>query len=146
MNTKRLSPAATVAAIAAVIMWAAFAALLWHSAGTKDVDLWTHETWVFSSIQAIAFAAAGALFGTAVQQDRVHKAETRADQAQDDAANGRALARVLQSDAAPTNIAAGRPVAPPERGDATSGDDVRQQHAALARSLFGDLLDDTTGS
>ena len=41
---------------------------------------------------------------------------------------------------------AGRPVAPPERGDATSGDDVRQQHAALARSLFGDLLDDTTGS
>ena len=112
--------------------------------GNKDVDVWTHETWIFGSIQGIAFAAAGALFGTAVQQDRVQKAETRADAAQNDAANGRALAKLLQSDAAPLNVVRGQALAAPS--DLTNTDDVRQRYAALARSLFGDLLDDTTGS
>jgi hypothetical protein len=136
-KNKKLSGAGTVVAVTALIIWAVFAGILLANAGTKNVDLWAHLTWVFGSIQAIAFTAAGALFGTAVQQDRVKNAETRAASAESAASNGRVLAKILQSEAAPTSGSGSEGVSP----DA----DVRQRHAALARSLFGDLLQTAEG-
>jgi hypothetical protein len=98
-----------------------------------------HFTFVFASVQAIASAAAGALFGNAVQKDRVKSAESRADSAETAASNGRALALILQHEAAPTGAgaSAAKQTTP---GDAAPADEVRQSHAALARRLFGDLL------
>ena len=137
----KLSRAGMLVAIGAVLFWAVFAAIMLYNAGTKEADKWAHLTFVFASVQGIASAAAGALFGTAVQQDRVKNAETRASVAENAANNGRALALILQNEAAPATAGA-------EAFDSTGpgqpppGDDVRQRHAALARSLFGDLLKD----
>lgn len=137
-SKKKLSRAGTVVAVASVLLWAVFAAVLLARAGADDERLWSHMTWIFSSVQSIAFAAAGALFGTAVQQGRVDDAERRAADSKTDADNGRALATILQHDAAVPDMA----------GDAglTGGvvvpspvEDVRQRYADLARSLFGDL-------
>ena len=144
-GNNKLSRTGTVVAAGAVLLWAVFAAILLRNAGTKEADVWTHLTFVFASVQGIAFAAAGALFGTAVQQDRVKNAESRADSAQDAAGNGRALALMLQSEAAPAGAGAeARDQTTP--GDSAPADEVRRRHAALARSLFGNLLQDATKS
>src|SRR5690242_951149 len=95
----KLSRTGTVVASGTVLFWALFAAFLLSRVGTKDADVWTHLTFVFGSVQAIAFTAAGALFGTAVQQDRVKNAEHRAAMAENAASNGRALALILQNEA-----------------------------------------------
>ncbi|MCX2931190.1 hypothetical protein ORI20_12945 [Mycobacterium sp. CVI_P3] len=142
-SKKKLSRAGTAVAVASVLLWAVFAAVLLTRAGTDDERLWSHMTWIFSSVQSIAFAAAGALFGTAVQQGRVDDAERRAADSKTDADNGRALATILQHDAptagtAMPEIAGGVGLT---RGVDVSSpvEDVRQRYADLARSLFGDL-------
>jgi hypothetical protein len=147
MKQTSLSRSATIVAIAAVIFWAVFSVLLVRTANTTDEILWTRLAWIFGSVQALAFAAAGALFGTAVQRDRAEKAEERAASAQsdadaqrDDASKGRALAAILQAEAEDSlgdgggARRSGAPAeAPPDAG-------VRQSHARIARSLFGDLV------
>lgn len=138
---KKLSRTGTVAAAGAVLLWAVFAAILLARAGTKDADVWTHLTFVFASVQGIAFAAAGALFGTAVQQDRVKNAETRATSAENAASYGRTLALILQNEAPPA-AASAEALDRITPGDSLPADEVRRRHAALARSLFGDLIQD----
>lgn len=137
----KLSRPGTWVAIGAVIFWVLSVGVLWHNAGTQDADKWTHLTFVFASVQAIASTAAGALFGTAVQQDRVKSAETRATTAESAANNGRALALIMQSDAAFSNLDEASD-SPGLSDPVTEG--VRQRHAALARSLFGELLNEAT--
>jgi hypothetical protein len=139
IGDNRLSRTGTVVAAGAVLFWAVFAAILLGRAGTKDADIWTHLTFVFASVQGIAFAAAGALFGTAVQQDRVKNAESRATTAETAASNGRALALILQNEA-PRAAASADALDRTPPSDSVPADEVRRRHAALARSLFGDLL------
>jgi hypothetical protein len=134
----KMSRPGTWVAIGAVVFWALSVGVLWHNAGTQDADKWMHLTFVFASVQAIASAAAGALFGNAVQQDRVKSAETRATNAESAANNGRALALIMQSEAEPSN--SGEHFESLQSSDSPAGDAVLQRHAALARSLFGDVL------
>jgi hypothetical protein len=86
-------------AVSAVIVWLAFSIYLLAQARSSSELQWTRIAWVFGSVEAVAFAAAGALFGTAVQRDRAEQAETRAQTAEQaagqnlqDATKGRALA------------------------------------------------------
>jgi hypothetical protein len=76
----KLTGAALWTAIFAVVVWVGFSIFLIARAGTSETE-WTRIAWVFGSIQAIAFAAAGALFGTAVQQQNVSAARQQAESA-----------------------------------------------------------------
>ena len=76
------------------------------SADTPDND-WSRLTYVFGSVEAIVFAAAGAIFGTTVQRSNTVRAEQRADSQQqradahaEDAAKGRTLAKAVKQSAA----------------------------------------------
>ena len=144
---QRLGLMATVVALFAVALWAAFTVVLLLDVGHSELQ-WTRLTWLFGSVQAIAFAGAGALFGTAVQKDRADKAEQRASCAQadadaqrDDAVRGRALASVLQAEETDADGAESKlkPMGAGQSAPVTA--DVRRDHARLSRALFGDLVE-----
>jgi hypothetical protein len=135
-------------AIFAIAIWIGFSIFLIAKADTNDTE-WTRITWVFGSIQAVAFAAAGALFGTAVQEHNVNNAQEQAtsakkeaDQQRDAAAKGRALAAALQAEAATSSAGDAGGIQRAAVAGATSAgsaDELRQRYAQLSRSLFGDL-------
>jgi hypothetical protein len=121
-----------VVATVAIGIWAVFLGVMLRATDTDDVQ-WARMTFVFASVEAVAFAAAGAIFGVTVQRERVKSAEEKAETNARDAANGRALAIAAISD--------GHPAAAPEAYsfDSEQAPDVRQRHADLARRLFPDL-------
>ena len=93
-----------------VILIFAFGVFVGVMAARADSDeqTWTRLAWLFSSVEAIAFGAAGLLFGSSIQRARAERAEGEADSARPevqrhatDAANGRALAAALEADAPP---------------------------------------------
>jgi hypothetical protein len=145
----KLAGEALWVAIFAMAIWIGFSIFLIAKADTNETE-WTRIAWVFGSIQAVAFAAAGALFGTAVQEHNVNNAQEQAtsakkeaDQHRDAAAKGRALAAALQAEAAtqPTGDAGGiQRAAVAGATSAGSADELRQRYARLSRSLFGDLI------
>lgn len=141
-----LAGVAMWAAVAALVVWLGFSIVLLFQADTQEVT-WSRVAWVYGSVQAIAFAAAGALFGTAVSRDSVNKADERADAAEadaeanrDDATKGKVLAAAIQAEAA-TAPRAGGGAGDEARafgGGATPSDVNRLD--ALSRGLFGDLV------
>jgi hypothetical protein len=145
----KLSGAALWVAVFAIAVWIGFSVFLITRAGTSETE-WARIAWVFGSIQAIAFAAAGALFGTAVQQQNVDDAQQRAasarndaDQQREAAAKGRALAVAIQAEeAAQTASGAGgiRRAAVTSSTGTGSADELLHRHAQLSQALFGDLL------
>ncbi len=145
VSTSSLQGPALWVAISAVVAWLALSIYLLTRAGSAELE-WTRTVWVFASVEAIAFAAAGALFGTAVQRSHVAQAEKRAqsaeqvaDQNRDEANKGRALAAAMQADATEDQTV-GRltPMGPQDESSAEHG--TRRRHAQMARSLFGDLV------
>jgi hypothetical protein len=138
-------PLAVAAGALCVWIAATVMMLLWSDSPDPQ---WTRLTFVFSSVEAIAFAAAGALFGVSVQRERVQSAEVRAEVNAKDAANGRALAAITIADHGDA------PEEPPGTGYREEsfgapvpwGDDVLRRHAAAARLLFPDLAAPGRGS
>src|SRR3979411_1182285 len=93
-TTKTLSGAALAAALVVLL---AFAILVWYlisQVGLPETP-WTRLAWMFSSVEAIAFGAAGALFGSSIQRQRAEKAESDAAKNADAAAKGKALAAAI---------------------------------------------------
>jgi hypothetical protein len=134
-------------AIAALVAWFGFSLFLLIEADNSSEQTWTRMAWVFGSIQAVGFAAAGALFGTAVQREQTAKAEERADSAESDAranselaAKGQAFGAVAQAEALTAGEDADRltPMGPGQ--PSTEQDETRRRHADISRALFGDLL------
>jgi len=122
---------AIAAASLALVVWAGFAVYLLAQTGTSDVR-WTRMAWVFASVEAVAFAAAGLLFGSTVNRRRAERAEETATANERDAHAGRALAAALKAED-------GGSVDGPRAfgGDAaTSPPDVSARHARLAHQLF----------
>ena len=122
-----------IVAIVAIVIWAVFLVVMLRATDTDEVQ-WARMTFVFASVEAVAFAAAGAIFGVTVQRERVKSAEEKAETNARDAANGRALAIAA--------ISEGDAAAEPEAYSFDSeqaSPDVRQRHADLARRLFPDL-------
>jgi hypothetical protein len=143
----RLSPSGMLVAVVAVFTWIAFMIVMLWKAGTAHEEEWTRMAWVFGSAQAVAFSAAGALFGTQIQAGRVAHAEgqakaatAKAEQHAAAAMTGRAIGTLLQAEGA----AAGQPtsglksMAPGTAADPAA--QLRQRYAQLSKSLYGDLL------
>jgi hypothetical protein len=125
----RLSRPGVVAAFAVLIALAAFTTFLIGEADNSDQVTWHRLAWLFTSVEAIAFGAAGALFGAAVHRERAEKAEAEARKHAGHAARGKALAAAIKADEE-------------DEGGATRGLDdagdaaLRRRHARLARELF----------
>jgi hypothetical protein len=129
--------------VAAVLVVAAWLVLLgWlvlHADATPEI--WARWLTVLSSLEAVSFAAAGTLFGTVIQRQRVAAAERRADKAEGEAnansaaaANGRALASAVKARGRRTRAASGLGV---ERMAAPT-DVVDDELTTLANELFPD--------
>lgn len=129
--SRRLTGVALVAALVALVAFAVFTAYMIGKADDENEVTWTRLAWLFSSVEAIAFGAAGALFGASVQRERAEKAETEARRNAGDAARGRALAAAVKAEAP---VAATRGRGEPEE----EGAPVAARHARLARELFPD--------
>jgi hypothetical protein len=127
-----LSAAGFAAAVGVLTAFAAFVVFMLTEVGTEELR-WSRLAWVFSSVEAIAFGAAGALFGSSIQRARAENAEAEARRNADEAANGRALASAVLSDEPSGDAATDLETLGPaeQRGSA-----VARSHAALARDLF----------
>jgi hypothetical protein len=128
------------AVVVAVLVLLAFAALVLFLIGQVEEDevAWTRLAWVFASVEAIAFGAAGALFGSSIQRERAEKAEEAAQENAQDAANGRALAEAIKAEG-PQEAGGGgagglETLGPGPQRDAAAS--VAARHAELARRLF----------
>lgn len=144
-SAKQLSRTALVVAVAVVVLWAAASLLLITQRNANDVA-WARIAWVFGSIEAIAFAAVGALFGTAVSRGQAEKAEERAGQAEGRAESlnkvandGRALGASLQAEEMAkfgTSDETGEEMSETESAE----DEAIRRHARLSRALLGPLV------
>jgi hypothetical protein len=130
-----LSGAALVAAFVALV---AFGVFVWFLITQTDADetRWTRLAWVFASVEAIAFGAAGALFGSSIQRQQTVSAEERAEENAEGAVNGRALAASLIADqpGTPAGDSVLEALGPGQARDAAAV--LAARHAALAKELF----------
>jgi hypothetical protein len=108
----KLEGAALVVAIATLAAWLGMLGLLAYRTSATEVE-WARLFAVLGSLEAVAFAAAGALFGSSIQRQRVMEAreraaiaEGRASEAErmaaiktQAAANGKALASAVKAHA-----------------------------------------------
>lgn len=106
----KLGPAAACAAVLVLVAWLGLLGHLAVRAGAPETE-WARLVAVLGSLQAVAFGAAGALFGVVIQRQRVAdarqsaaKADERAELAQRkadasamSAAKGAALAAAVKS-------------------------------------------------
>jgi hypothetical protein len=136
---------ALAAALFVLLAWLVMLLWLVVRVGSTEVE-WARLFTVLSSLEAVAFAAAGALFGTTVQRQRVKEAVDRADKAdaraQDadtkaakssqEAANGKALAAAVKARMSMPAKSVGT-----ERVSAIAGDHPSDL-LALAQRLFPD--------
>jgi len=100
----RLTGPALWTGIVVVAAWLIMVIFLAFHIGDQEVQ-WSRLVFLLSSIEAVAFAAAGALFGTQIQRQRVTDAKERAEKAEkeatsskDAAVKGKALAAVVKSE------------------------------------------------
>jgi uncharacterized membrane protein YsdA (DUF1294 family) len=128
----RISGAALIAAGVVLIAFGAFVAYLISQQSAREL-VWTRLAWVFSSVEAIAFGAAGALFGSSIQRSRAEKAEEAAAKNADAASKGKALAAAIKADAGASGTKALEALGP---GTAQAASSVVARHAALASELF----------
>jgi hypothetical protein len=101
-SEKELSvrPSNTVT-LAALVILAAFAVLVvWMlSTASKSELVWQRQVYIFASVEAIVFAAAGALFGVQVKRQETAKAEGRTDQAVQESKEAKLSERLAAADA-----------------------------------------------
>ena len=130
----QLSRAAVAVAILVLAAFAGFVVFLIGQVGEDETE-WARLAWVFASVQAIAFGAAGALFGSSIQRERAEKAEEAARANAQDAANGRALAEAIKAEA-PEEPGIGNleSLGAGQHRDAAAS--VATRHAELAKRLF----------
>ena len=104
----RLTGPALWTGIVVVAAWLIMVILLALHIGDQEVQ-WSRLVFLLGSIEAVAFAAAGALFGTQIQRQRVTDAKERADKAEkeatsnkDAAVKGRGSAAVVKAESRST--------------------------------------------
>ena len=129
-----ISGIALAAAFAVLVAFGVFVAVLIAEVDAEETR-WTRLAWIFASVEAIAFGAAGALFGSSIQRARAERAEAEAAEHRQDAANGRALAEVVKADA-PEDGAGGGGLESLGPGDRRAAGDVARRHADVAKRLF----------
>jgi hypothetical protein len=103
-----LAGTALVVAVAVIVVWLGLLVWLGASANMPDVA-WSRRLVVLGSVETVAFAAVGALFGTTIQRQRVadlaaqrDAALSRADAHEAAAINGEKLAVAVRTARAST--------------------------------------------
>jgi uncharacterized membrane protein YcjF (UPF0283 family) len=125
----------TVAVVVAVVLIAAYLIALflqWLRIDLPDLA-WARGLDLLGGLEALAFAAAGALFGTTVQRQVTEKAEReasaatkRADENEKAAEAGRAVVKLARIKAGPETAAPGRRRSIDARRDETSARDIAE--------------------
>ena len=100
-------------------------------------EQWMRMTYIYNGVEAIVFAAAGFIFGSAVQSPRVYEAKAEAASAQaaaeSEAARGRAVAeQVIENSSGGKQDDDGR-----ESGG--KGNSANQNLEVMVRALYPDL-------
>jgi hypothetical protein len=132
----KLTGPALAAAIIALVLWAIFVALMAFQAGTENELLWTRLAFLFASVEAVAFAAGGAMWGNSIQRERAEKAEARASENEESASNGKALAGAILAE---SESGVGGEVDEGIRRLGGDEDQLLDRHARMARRLFPGL-------
>lgn len=133
------APLSGMALVMVFVVLVAFTAFVWYMI-TQRADsetTWSRLAWLFSSVEAIALGAAGALFGSNLLRQRAEKAEAAAERNPDAAAKGRALTASIKADDLGDRAAKGGLEslgAAGQTGRAAS--DVAARHAAITQELF----------
>jgi hypothetical protein len=131
-----LSGTALVSAIVVLLAFGVLIAFLASQVAAPETA-WTRLAWLFTSVEAIAFGAAGALFGSNIQRQRAERAEEAAQQNSTAAARGHALAATIKADDLATHENAGEERLGGRGVDPRSASaSVAARHAAIARELF----------
>lgn len=129
----KLSGVALGVAVVALVAFAAFVWFMILQRGAEETP-WTRLAWLFASVEAIAFAAAGALFGSSVQRQQTEREKKRADNNEEAATNGKRLATVLVAD----DPQAGPGLESLDQNGRQAVQEITEKHADLARRLFPD--------
>src|SRR5690242_16647584 len=90
------------AAIVGVIVLAAFGVLILYLIGrtrAANENEWNRDVYLYGSLEAIAFAAAGFFFGTTVQRQATQNAENHAQEAEQRANESEQKAQRSEKDA-----------------------------------------------
>ena len=129
--TSRRDTIAPVVAIATLVFFALVLLYLGWQIGLPQQQ-WDRLVFLLKGVEAIAFTAAGYLFGKEVNRQRAEKAEERAEAAEEDATNGQALATVVKTKAARVSRSGGL-----ESSRSQGAADI-QELGAIAEELFPD--------
>ena len=102
---QQLTGIALYVALFVVLFWLAMLTWLAWKAFVADATQWSRLVGLLSSLEAVTFGAAGALFGTQIQRQRVTEAVGRAEKAEkesaenkDAAIKGKALAAAVKAE------------------------------------------------
>ena len=128
-----------VTLVIASMVLVTFTAFVWYMITQRKVVeiTWSRLAWLFSSVEAIAFGAAGAVFGSSIQRQRAEKAESAAERNADAAAKGQALAASIKADDPSTPAASkGLEGLGSTRQADRAAEALAARHAAIARELF----------
>lgn len=91
---------ASLANLVALVFLLAFlilTVLLYREVGQNELQ-WSRKVFLYGAVEAVAFAAAGYLFGKEVNRQRAESAEERADVNEEQAKNGKALAVAIRTE------------------------------------------------
>lgn len=101
--------------IVAIIVLLGFTGLLYYLftiASAADERLWTRSIFLYGAVEALAFAAAGYLFGKEVHRQQAENAEKRADKKTQEAETSKAEAAATQAKGQALKKAVAAKVAP----------------------------------
>ena len=96
----RLPTPAVWTAIALLIAFGGLVVWMITNARSASELVWQRQAYIYGSVEAVVFAAAGALFGTQVKREQVAKAEERVTQAEEEATEAKKSERISATDAA----------------------------------------------
>lgn len=126
-----------VAAVAAIVSFGWFVYYMLGQTKSEEKE-WTRAVYLFQGVEAVAFAAAGFIFGKEVHRERAEKAEKEAKENGKEAAKGKALADIVKSkaNAHPAKAATFKTIvtSPQHAFDATRAD--MDELADVAREMF----------
>ena len=88
---QKLGTVATIVALLLIAVYVVFLILQWNNVQAGDLE-WTRRSALLGGVEALAFAAAGAILGTTVQRQVVKKAEDQAADAKEQAEEQKARA------------------------------------------------------
>jgi hypothetical protein len=87
------------AAIAILLAFAVLVGWMLYTANSRNGTTWDRQLYIFASVEAIVFAAAGALFGIEVKRQQVSEADRRAEHASERASEALDSEKLASADA-----------------------------------------------